>query len=227
MILNDTINFDPTATISGSWVITAHVVTTTGGTSSITTPTIPTATLPSANVVSYNSSTGQLHMTGGDADYPPGSAVVFTAVCTRTSDGAVGTTLLNVTIPLTDIVPWYVSPDSSVLEDLSQMNSGIYTYNVGDNISLTAGSQYITFAAVPTQAGYSINPAFTTNTSIATWNSANSSIVIATNANLGGSGPVTLEFILSYTTAANLNVMPLGITYSGNDEIKVIIVQNV
>ena len=93
----DTINFDPSATITGSWLITA-AVTSAGST------TIPAMTTTlNNNTVSYNSSTGSIYLTSGDPLYPPGSAVVFTAVCTRTSDGAVGTTVLNVTMPLREL----------------------------------------------------------------------------------------------------------------------------
>jgi hypothetical protein len=90
---SDTIHFDRNATITGTWLITAEVV----DNGVRTTPTMPTAV--SGNTVTYNSTTGRISLSSGDPLYPPGSAVVFTAVCTRTSDGAVGTTLLNVTMP--------------------------------------------------------------------------------------------------------------------------------
>ena len=112
----ETIHFDRNATITGTWLITAAV--TSNGVR--TTPTIPTTL--SSNTVTYNSSTGSISLSSGDPLYPPGSTVVFTAVCTRTSDGAVGTTLLNVTMPLREL-------------SLTPGGSTTFTnasYNVGD-----------------------------------------------------------------------------------------------
>jgi len=218
----DTIHFDINATITGTWSITAAV---TSG-SSTTTPTIPT--IPNNNIVAYNPNTGSIFLTSGDPLYPPGSTVVFTATCTRTSDGVVGTTVLNVAMPLTEIVPTLVTPDGTVTEDPSQISSGIYTYNVGDNASIqntSAGSQYITVVGVPAAAGYSIVVVPLQGTGQSTWNSTLSQIDITTNANFGG-GASTIGKGYKFTYEdGTANKMPLGIT-SGNDELMVNVIDN-
>ena len=228
---SDTIQFNPTASISGgSWVITASVTTTTGGNSSVTTPTIPTSISGSLNIVSYNSSLGEVYLSSGDAAYPPGSSVVFTAVCTRTSDGAVGTTILNVAMPLTEIVPRLVmdQSDTSITLDTSQISSGIYTYNVGDNASIQTtypGSQYITVVGVPAAAGYSIVVVPLQGMGQSTWNSTLSQIDITTNANFGtGTQTIGKGYKFTYEDGT-ANKMPLGIT-SGNDELMVNVIDN-
>jgi hypothetical protein len=213
----DTIQFNPTASISGgTWVITATVSTSTGGTSSITMPTIPTSNSGTLNSVSYNSSMGQLYLSSGDANYPPGSTVVFTAVCTRTSDGAVGTTLLNVAMPLTEIVPTLVmnQSDTSITLDSSQISSGIYIYTVGDNASIQSaspGSQYITVAAVPAAAGYNIHVSVASVSGHeASWNSTSSQIDITTNTNIGTSNMLGKGFTFTYEDSVGAK-MPIGI----------------
>jgi hypothetical protein len=223
----DLIDFNAGSTpIAGTWVITARVVTTTGGTSSITTPTIPTT--PNNNTVSYVPSIGQVSLSSGDPLYPPGSIVSFTAVCTRTSDGLVGTTVVNLTMPLTEIVPTLVTPDGTVTEDLSQISSGIYTYNVGDNASIqnaSPGSQYITVVGVPAAAGYSIVVVPLQGMGQSTWNSTLSQIDITTNANFGtGTQTIGKGYIFKYEDGT-ANKMPLGIT-SGNDELMVNVIDN-
>ena len=220
---SDTIHFDSNGTITGTWLITAAV--TSAG--SRTTPTIPTT--PNNNTVSYNPSTGSISLSSGDPLYPPGSAVVFTAVCTRTSDGAVGTTLLNVTMPLTEIVPTLVTPDNSVTENLSQVVSdGIYTYNVGDNAAVFVSSQYITVVAVPAAAAYSIVVAPLQGAGQATWNVVSSQIDITTNSNFGvGAGTIGKGFTFTYEDVTGTK-MPLGINTgnSGNNELIVNVIDN-
>ena len=218
----DTIQFDPTASISGgTWVITASVTTSTGGTSSITTPTIPTSNSGSLNIVSYNSSMGELYLSSGDANYPPGSSVSFTAVCTRTSDGAVGTTVLNVAMPLTEIVPTLVmdQSDTSITLDDSQKSSGIYTYIVGDNTGVQLSypdSQYITVEAIPPVSPYTLSySGVTTNatpatTFISTFDPLTSRIIINPNANHNSGGiDVTETFTFTYDDGSG-NLLPLG-----------------
>lgn len=220
---SDTIHFDRNGTITGTWLITA-AVTSAGST---TTPTIPTT--PNNNTVTYNSSTGSISLSSGDPLYPPGSAVVFTAVCTRTSDGAVGTTLLNVTMPLTEIVPTLVGGGSTVTEDLSQVVSdGIYTYNVGDNAAVFVSSQYITVVAVPAAATYSIVVAPLQGVGQATWNGVSSQIDIITNSNFGfGTGTIGKGFTFTYEDVTGTK-MPLGINTgnSGNNELMVNVIDN-
>jgi hypothetical protein len=213
----DRIDFNPQL-ITGTWVITAAV--NSAGTS--TTPTIPTT--PNNNTVSYDPSFGELVLHSGDPLYPPGSTVVFTATCTRASDGAVGTTILNVPMPLTEIVPRLVmdQSDTSISLDPSQITSGIYTYNVGDNVSIqtaSPGSQYITVVGVPAAAGYDIHVSVSSGLGQATWNSASSQIDITTNVNIGNQNTIGKGFTFTYEDSTGAK-MPLGIT-SGNDELMV------
>jgi hypothetical protein len=115
----DRIDLNPQL-ITGTWVITAAVV----NNGVRTTPTIPTT--PGANIFSYDPSFGELVLHSGDPLYPPGSSVVFTATCTRTSDGAVGTTLLNVTMPRREVS---VTPSGS-----TTFSNGNYIVNDPANI---------------------------------------------------------------------------------------------
>jgi hypothetical protein len=108
----DLINFNST-NITGTWSITASVD---GGTP------FPVATLAQINIVRYTASTGELTLTSADPLYPPTSTVVFTATLTRTSDGAVGSTVLTVLMPITELI---LNPSTNI-----NLSSG--KYEIGD-----------------------------------------------------------------------------------------------
>ena len=130
-------------------------------------------------------------------------------------------------MPLTEIVPTLVTPDGTVTEDLSQISSGIYTYNVGDNASIqtaSPGSQYITVVGVPAAAGYSIVVVPLQGTGQSTWNSTLTQIDITTNVNIGNQNTIGKGYKFTYENGT-ANKMPLGIT-SGNDELMVNVIDN-